>query len=250
MSDAAANAVVLHAQEQHTTATVARGRLVIDPRVKLCALVVANLMMFLHVSPMVQTVGVLILSLPMLLGGRMLTALHMLGFYAILRAVDWASVTFTGSAPWLHFFGASATGLLLMLPCIIAGMSAFCTTRPGDLVAALRRLCLPNAIIIPAIVLLRFFPTIAHDYRMIRSSMKLRGICGFWRHPMRSLEYVLVPLLMNAANVARDLTISALTKGMGLQGTRSSASELRMRAADWFALALICAPMLLHILLP
>lgn len=45
----------------------------------------------------------------------------------------------------------------MMLPCLIAGMSAFATTPPGELVAALRRLHLPDAVVIPAIVLLRFF---------------------------------------------------------------------------------------------
>ena len=63
-------------------------------------------------------------------------------------------------------------------------------------------------------------------------------------HPMRSLEYVLVPLLMNAANAAHDLTVSALTKGLGRRRATSSSTMLHMQAIDWAVLALCCLPLM------
>ena len=61
----------------------------------------------------------------------------------------------------------------------------------------------PEAVVIPCVVVIRFFPTIAEDYRQIRNAMALRGIAsGGWglvRHPAQSLEYILIPLLMNSA---------------------------------------------------
>lgn len=105
----------------------------------------------------------------------------------------------------------------------------------------------PDALVIPVVVMMRFFPTIRHDYRLIRQSLRLRGFAGggmaLARHPLRSLEYILVPLLMNAANVARDLTVAGLARGLGASGEPSSMVELRMRAVDWLAVALSLAPL-------
>ena len=225
-----------------------RGVLHFDPRVKLAMLVVANMMMFLHVGPYAGMMGVLLFSLPMLCGGKIALGMGMPACDAMCLGVDWLAAAVADAAPWLHVPGALAAGGAMMLPCLIAGMSAFATTPPGELVAALRRLHLPDAVVIPAIVLLRFFPTIARDYRMIRCSMRLRGInVGGWAmlcHPMRSLEYVLVPLLMNAANAAHDLTVSALTKGLGRRRATSSSAMLHMQAIDWAMLALCCLPLI------
>lgn len=66
----------------------------------------------------------------------------------------------------------------MMLPCIITGAYAFSTTTVGELTAALRRMHLPESIIIPCAVVVRFFPTVGEDYRHIRAAMALRGIAA------------------------------------------------------------------------
>ena len=126
-----------------------RGVLHFDPRVKLAMLVVANMMMFLHVGPYAGMMGVLLFSLPMLCGGKIALGMGMLACYAMCLGVDWLAAAVADAAPWLHVPGALAAGGAMMLPCLIAGMSAFATTPPGELVAALRRLHLPDAVVIP-----------------------------------------------------------------------------------------------------
>ena len=108
-------------------------------------------------------------------------------------------------------------GVTMMLPCFITGAYTFTTTSASAFICAMRRMRVPEAVVIPCVVVIRFFPTIAEDYRQIRNAMALRGIApGGWglvRHPAQSLEYILIPLLMNATNVAQDLSVAALTKG-------------------------------------
>src|SRR5690625_7149235 len=83
----------------------------------------------------------------------------------------------------------------------------------------------------------RFFPTIREDYHRIRQAMVFRGIgTGFWdlvKHPIQTLEFILIPLLMNATQVSEDLTISSLTKGLSLPGKHTSIVQLKMTAYDW-----------------
>ena len=64
------------------------------------------------------------------------------------------------------------------------------------------------------------------------------------RHPVQSLEYILMPLLMNSNNVAQDLSAAALTKGIGLPGRHTCMTELRLTAWDFLYPALCTLPLL------
>ena len=95
----------------------------------------------------------------------------------------------------------------------------------------------PESVIIPCAVVVRFFPTVQEDYHQIHNAMALRGIAegkgALLLHPMQSLEYILMPLLMNGNNVAQDLSVAALTKGIGLPGTHTCMTELHLTVWDF-----------------
>lgn len=78
--------------------------------------------------------------------------------------------------------------------------------------------------------------------------MALRGIAegkgALLLHPMQSLEYILMPLLMNGNNVAQDLSVAALTKGIGLPGTHTCMTELHLTVWDFIYPALCTLPLL------
>ena len=193
-------------------------RRTLDPRAKLYLLLVANLMLFFHVGLATQIVMVVLFLLPLLAAARWRTALNFGVTYAVLTALGMLDPDALG-LPWLHVVSALAVGVTMMLPCFITGAYTFTTTSASAFICAMRRMRVPEAVVIPCVVVIRFFPTIAEDYRQIRNAMALRGIAsGGWglvRHPAQSLEYILIPLLMNATNVAQDLSVAALTKGLG-----------------------------------
>ena len=153
------------------------------------------------------------------------------------------------NSPFLNVVALFSVGIRMMLPCIITGAYAFSTTTAGELVCALRSMHVPESVIIPCAVVIRFFPTVGEDYRQIRAAMALRGIAegkaALLLHPAQSLEYILMPLLMNGNNVAQDLSVAALTKGIGLPGRHTSMIELCPKAADILYSLLCTLPMLL-----
>ncbi|MEE1295978.1 MAG: energy-coupling factor transporter transmembrane component T [Bifidobacterium sp.] len=227
-----------------------RGRLYLDPRTKLFMLVCANLLMFLHAAPAVQAAAAVLFAVLMLTGGRPAMGVRMLAAYGALALAELAATALSTTHQWLQVVGVACAGLAMMMPCLIAGMSAFCTTRPGDFVCAMRRMRVPTAVVIPVVVLMRFFPTIAHDFRQIRHAQRLRGLAGgAWRDPAGALERTLVPLLMNATTVAQDLTVAALAKGLGTDGPVTSLAQLRLRPRDWAAMALCALPVALAVAL-
>lgn len=54
-----------------------------------------------------------------------------------------------------------------------------------------------------------------------------------------------MPLLMNSNNVAQDLSVAAMTKGISLPGTHTSMTEIRMKTADWCCMIETALPFLL-----
>ncbi|KAB7790623.1 energy-coupling factor transporter transmembrane component T [Bifidobacterium leontopitheci] len=252
--------------------------LALDPRAKLYLLLAANLLLFFHVSTRAEALLVALCLVPLAVAGRWRAALRLGALYIVLLALGlWsgaaslsgsgstggASATATANAGaaaattadalpvWLHVVGLFSVGLRMMMPCLITGAYAFTTTRVSEFVCAMRRMRVPESVTIPCMVVIRFFPTIARDYRSIRDAMALRGIAsgrlGVLRHPVQTLEFVIVPLLMNATIVSRDLSAAALTKGLGLPGRHTSMIEIRMRWFDWAAMAVCTLPLALGI---
>ena len=219
-----------------------------DPRAKLYLLLLANLMLFFHVSLAAEATMAALFLLLFFLSGCYAAGLRLTVIYGVLLALDLWAVPRAENSPFLNVVALFAGGIRMMLPCIITGAYAFSTTTVGELTAALRRMHLPESIIIPCAVVVRFFPTVGEDYRHIRAAMALRGIAAgrgaLLRHPVQSLEYILMPLLMNSNNVAQDLSAAALTKGIGLPGRHTCMTELRLTAWDFLYPALCTLPLL------
>ena len=222
------------------------GILRLDPRTKLYVLLLANLMLFFHARTNVEALMVALFLAPFFLSGRTRAGLRLTATYLVLLAIDLLVVPVaTGFA--LSFLSMLSVGIRMLLPCIITGTYAFTTTTVGEFVCGLRRMRVPETVIIPCMVVIRFFPTLREDYRQIRNAMALRGIAtgtaGLLRHPAQSLEYILMPLLMNSNNVAQDLSVAALTKGIGLPGAHTCMSEIRMTALDWAYMVVCTVPL-------
>lgn len=228
-----------------------RMRFILDPRTKLALLLFANLTLFLRVSIAVEALMVALLLATMFVAGRRVAAAHWLACYVALLALAGVAAAMADTYEWVHLVGLASSGIRMMMPSLIAGAFAFTTTSASEFVCAMRRLHVPEDFVIPCIVVIRFFPTIRHDYRQIRHAMALRGIAngagGLLRRPMQSLEYVLVPLMMNATNVAQDLSMAALTKGLGLPGEHTCRARLRVRPADWLIMLCCALPPLTHV---
>ena len=211
-------------------------------------LLLANLMLLFHVGTGAEAAATALCLLLFFLSGKARAGVQLSVLYFGLLAVDLFVVPRAGDGVLLNLLSLVSVGVRMMLPCIITGAYAFSTTTVGELTAALRRMHLPESIIIPCAVVVRFFPTVGEDYRHIRAAMALRGIAAgrgaLLRHPVQSLEYILMPLLMNSNNVAQDLSAAALTKGIGLPGRHTCMTELRLTAWDFLYPALCTLPLL------
>lgn len=222
----------------------------LDPRCKLYMLLIGNLLLFFHVNLLTEAVLMFFFLLPFAFSRKWKVGLRLGITYGILLLLDFTLVPVaTGAvASWVSLL---AVGIRMMFPCIVTGAYAFSTTGVSEFVCALRKMKVSEAIIIPCMVVIRFFPTIKEDYQQIRNAMKFcgNGQTNALLHPMQNLEYVLIPLLMNSNNVSQDLSVAALTKGLGMKGEHTSITEIRFGVRDAVYMIICTIPLILYLVL-
>lgn len=196
----------------------------LDPRTKIGLLLVTNIVSMNQAGSLLSWVA------------RSLAMVVAVGLWLTIgrwRAAAASAVSFAIGVALLQFarllpgqwalVGGVGTMVVQFLPIIAMAAYAVRTTQVSELVAALERLRLPAALIIPLSVVLRFLPTIAEEHRSIADAMRMRGISlsGGVRNPITLLEYRVVPLLMSLVRIGDELTAAALTRGLGGERRRT-----------------------------
>lgn len=209
----------------------------IDLRTKLLFLILAPLFMYLELNLFFEIMVVLIYLSVFIVyqeflwaGGFLLLYGGQLGILFMLPHINLHPFfMFT-----LSFLGV---GFRRMMLSIISGAVLLKTTSISEWLSLLNKWHFPRNIRLGIAVLIRFVPTVIHDYRIIKRAMAIRGIHfnfnTLLRHPVRSFEYIIIPLLINTSFNARDLTISALTKGLNRSGSQTSYRVYKMNWLDW-----------------
>ena len=81
------------------------------------------------------------------------------------------------------------------------------------------------------------FSNIVARCQSIRQAMRFRGIAlngwSYVRHPLQTVEYFLIPLLMSAENTATELSATALVKSLSAKNPHTSVYTLRLKLADY-----------------
>ena len=103
-------------------------------------------------------------------------------------------------------------------------------------ISAMQTMKFPNAVAIPFIVILRYMPTLREDYGYLKDSLKIRGIktsgIEFFIHPIRSLEFMIVPILFPSIRVAEELSTSVLLRGIENYKNRTNIYPLKFTKID------------------
>ena len=119
-----------------------------DPRAKLYLLLLANLLLLFHVGTAAEAATTALCLLLFFLSGKIGMGLRLSALYFGLLAVDIFVVPRAGEGVLLNLLSLVSVGVRMMLPCIITGAYAFSTTTIGELTAALRRMHVPESVII------------------------------------------------------------------------------------------------------
>lgn len=218
-----------------------------DPRTKLALLVLFAAATFLAPSWQYELVIMAAAAAFGMISGRWAYPLAMLAVYGLVVAGMTASA---GISP-----GGLSTMLLSffmlvrkVFPCALVAGVVVSTTRIGEFMAALGRLRIPRSVVIPLAVMLRYLPVIREDWRFITDAMRMRGVSptplGLLRSPGRTAECLYVPMLMSASDVADELSIASVARGIENPQRRTCLVPIAFSPADAIVLALGLAVLL------
>lgn len=142
----------------------------------------------------------------------------------------------------VHMFGTLIISFEMFLPFIAYGMVLIKTSSINEVAISLDNIKAPNFIIIPLLVLFRFFPTIREEKIAISESMKLRGVNfgfkNFIIHPYRTMEFMYVPMLFVLVKTGEELTVASLTRGLGGEEKRTYIKDVKFKFIDILAISL------------
>lgn len=139
----------------------------------------------------------------------------------------------------LNFLVVAICGFFMrFVPGIMMGYITVRTTTVSEFVASMKKLHLPEQIIIPMSVIFRFFPTVVEEYNAIGDAMKMRGIRFGGGKASAMLEYRLVPVIMCSVKIGEELNAAALTRGLGGPVKRTNICEIGFHVQDVFFLLL------------
>ncbi len=135
--------------------------------------------------------------------------------------------------------------LQFILPVVAYVLLLMKSTSVEDISTVLSKFCTPQFLAIPVLVAVRFIPTIGEEYKYIRNAMVFRGIAigpkNILKHPIMTMEYIYVPLLFSLVRIGEELTMSSLTRGLGLYKKHTVMREMRLKFFDYMIIAVYIA---------
>lgn len=165
-------------------------------------------------------------------------------------------------ATWLMVFTqekiGGIAGMLILFVCYMVTQFAptmivvwYCisTTKISEFMAAMNRMHAPRGLSISIAVMLRFFPTLAEEYRYIRDAMRMRGIGFGGGKVSKMVEYRLIPLLFSSISIGDELSAAAVTRGLGAPVKRTNVCEIGFHCRDFVIIAVSFVLTLLYIYL-
>ena len=191
-----------------------------DPRTELLLLVLANIVAFTQHSLWVEITWVVFLLLLIVACGCQKSAVKLAIAFGICLALQYY-VFPNGPKILASSFTIIVSYARKIFPCLIVGM-----------MVALRKWHIPQGLIIPLSVTVRYFPALKEETGYIRDAMKLRNI-----HGVQKIECLLVPTMISATTTAEELSAAAVTRGIENPAPKTSMIEMKFGVQDFLCLA-------------
>lgn len=210
---------------------VKKHELKFDPRTELLLLIMANVVAFTQRSLKIEIAWVVLLLLLITacgcgkgackLGAAFILCL-LLQYYVFPNGPKIIASSFTFLVSYAR----------RIFPCLITGTLILQKTSVRELMVALRKWHVPQSLIIPMSVTVRYFPALKEEIGYIRDAMKFRDI-----HGAQKLECLLVPVMISATATAEELSAAAVTRGIENPAPKTSMIVMRFGVQDFLCLA-------------
>ncbi|KZX14289.1 energy-coupling factor transporter transmembrane protein EcfT [Methanobrevibacter oralis] len=226
------------------------GILKLDPRTKLFSLVLLSFMAFTEVPLYITVVFSLIPFFCLFLSNHKKIAIIYIIMFILAKLSQIYLVESTTGILNIFVVGFSYT-FARMLPIGLMAVYFFITTKVSEIIASLEQIKMPRYVTIPISVIFRYVPTVFEDIKAIRDAMKMRGIglnIDSLKAPHKLIEYLFIPILINAVKTSDELTAASLSRGLSNPNERTNICEINFGKSDIIVSAVVIIGFLLFIL--
>ncbi|MFY8329813.1 energy-coupling factor transporter transmembrane component T family protein [Vagococcus carniphilus] len=207
-----------------------------DPRSKLAIVIFASFLLMFRVDWFVEVTFIFLMFILLWLNGGFKKGLILTSLYLIITVIDLKFFQEI-KGPLTALFSFLLVANRLLIPPVMAATLASNNTKMSEWIAAMKKLRLPKVIIVPFSVVCRFFPVLIQDFKQIRNAMKFRGIginsSDLIKHPLLTLEYIIVPILVSVETTSLDLSAASLVRGLGSEDSGTSIYEVKFQVQDY-----------------
>lgn len=204
-----------------------------DPRTQLLLLIIANIVAFTQHSIWVEMSWVVLLLLLLAACGCKKSAGKFMIVFGSCLLLQYYIFPHSPKIIGNTFF-IIVSYARKIFPCLIVGTLIVQKTTIRELMAALRKWHVPQSLIIPLSVTIRYFPAIKEEIGYIRDAMKFRDIRG-----IQKVECFIVPVMMSATATAEELSAAAVTRGIENPNPKTSLVTMKFRIQDM--ICLVCS---------
>lgn len=216
--------------------------MILDIRSKLLLIICANYLVFTMPSNDAEGLFIALIIVVTLLAGKYSTAIKMTAITAVLMLLNrYYPVSWTG--PISVLLRIMATYFKQLTSVFFACTYFAKTSTIRELMLALRKMKVPQFVIIPLVITVRYFPSLAQDYRMTSDAIKLRGTRGSFS----KIKALYVTLLTSALMVSDEIMAAAISRGIENPCKKKCTSIIVFKAYDYIFMALLTMVMGLHI---
>ena len=187
---------------------IVKGIIKLNPLTEIIFLVSVSVVSFTNDNLTIDIIILLIVAIAASLLGLVKTSTKALLLFALLQGIKHIIL------PSLPDIISANFGLLVihapkLIPIFLVGQILVKTNPIRSIMYALKRLHLPDSLIIPLAISIRYFPTLREEYNLISDAVKIRGVTG-----LKKIELGLVPLIVTASNTADELAQAITVRGI------------------------------------
>ena len=187
---------------------IVKGIIKLNPLTEIIFLVSVSVVSFTNDNLTIDIIILLIVAIAESLLGLLKTSTTALLLFALLQGIKHIIL------PSLPDIISANFGLLVihapkLIPIFLVGQILVKTNPIRSIMYALKRLHLPDSLIIPLAISIRYFPTLREEYNLISDAVKIRGVTG-----LKKIELGLVPLIVTASNTADELAQAITVRGI------------------------------------
>lgn len=208
-----------------------KGILVLDPRTKILLLIAVNAFIFTNHRLSFEAITVMGLLLLLNFSGLFRVAVRFFIIYITLLIINYV---FLPISPRIITMSLNIVIVTMrkLLPCWILGKLLIETVPIRLLMYVLGNLHIPQTVIIPLTISIRYFPAIREEKQAISDTMKLRNVKGIFK----KIEHIYVPIMISASNTADELSQAITARGIENPKQKTCVTSLRFKIQDYLLL--------------